>query len=275
MHVMRPPQLVGVDLAQPEMAHLSGRDQARHRLDGLGQVDIPRRPVQVVQVDMVDSQAQQRGVTAAAHVVRLAPYPAAMVAGGAVDPELHGHDDLVAPSGDRAAEQHLVMAGAVDVGRVQQCDTEIQRSMDGRGSPVPIGRTVVLAHAHAAQPLGGYHERSECDVVHRSSFTLRNVKYLEVAQAASRSTPRRCCRSHRNDHTPLAGEINAYPGGMMYRLLADVTAGVHFLFVAYVVVGGFIAWRWRWTIWTHLAAFGWGFSTIIFGLSCPLTHLEN
>ncbi|MGF6884427.1 hypothetical protein ABIA39_005662 [Nocardia sp. GAS34] len=62
---------------------------------------------------------------------------------------------------------------------------------------------------------------------------------------------------------------------MMYRLLADITAGVHFLFVAYVVLGGFIAWRWRWTIWTHLAAFGWGFSTIVFGLSCPLTHLEN
>lgn len=61
----------------------------------------------------------------------------------------------------------------------------------------------------------------------------------------------------------------------MYRLLADITAGVHFLFVAYVVTGGFIAWRWRWTIWTHLAAFGWGFSTIIFGLSCPLTYLEN
>lgn len=61
----------------------------------------------------------------------------------------------------------------------------------------------------------------------------------------------------------------------MYRLLADVTAGVHFLFVAYVVAGGFLAWRWRWTIWAHLAAFGWGFSTIVFGLSCPLTHLEN
>jgi len=61
----------------------------------------------------------------------------------------------------------------------------------------------------------------------------------------------------------------------MYRLLADVTAGVHYLFVVYVVVGGFIAWRWRWTVWTHLAAFGWGFSTVIFGISCPLTHLEN
>ncbi|MGV9409358.1 DUF2784 domain-containing protein [Nocardia sp. NPDC003693] len=62
---------------------------------------------------------------------------------------------------------------------------------------------------------------------------------------------------------------------MFFRLLADVTAGVHFLFVAYVVVGGFIAWRWPRTIWLHLAAFGWGFSTILIGIDCPLTDLEN
>ncbi|MEU0539774.1 DUF2784 domain-containing protein [Nocardia sp. NPDC005978] len=62
---------------------------------------------------------------------------------------------------------------------------------------------------------------------------------------------------------------------MFFRLLADVTAGVHFLFVAYVVVGGFIAWRWPRTIWLHLAAFGWGFSTVLIGIDCPLTDLEN
>ncbi|WP_187682964.1 DUF2784 domain-containing protein [Nocardia wallacei] len=62
---------------------------------------------------------------------------------------------------------------------------------------------------------------------------------------------------------------------MMYRLLADVTAGVHYLFVVYLVTGGFLTWRWRWTIWTHLAAVGWGFSTVLFGVDCPLTHLEN
>lgn len=61
----------------------------------------------------------------------------------------------------------------------------------------------------------------------------------------------------------------------MYRLLGDVTAGVHYLFVVYLVVGGFLAWRWRWTIWAHLAAVGWGFSTVLFGVDCPLTHLEN
>ncbi|MFE3226051.1 DUF2784 domain-containing protein [Nocardia sp. NPDC059228] len=62
---------------------------------------------------------------------------------------------------------------------------------------------------------------------------------------------------------------------MGYRLLADTTAIVHFLFVAYVVVGGFIAWRWPRTIWLHLLAFGWGFSTVLFTIECPLTNLEN
>lgn len=62
---------------------------------------------------------------------------------------------------------------------------------------------------------------------------------------------------------------------MLYRLLADLTAGVHFVFVAYVVVGGFVAWRWPRTIWLHLIAFAWGFSTVLFGLDCPLTYLED
>ncbi|QIS04058.1 DUF2784 family protein [Nocardia brasiliensis] len=62
---------------------------------------------------------------------------------------------------------------------------------------------------------------------------------------------------------------------MLYRLLADATAAVHFAFVAYVVIGGFLAWRWPRGIWTHLLAFGWGFATVLFGFECPLTHLEN
>ncbi|WP_433761070.1 DUF2784 domain-containing protein [Nocardia sp. CA-135398] len=62
---------------------------------------------------------------------------------------------------------------------------------------------------------------------------------------------------------------------MVYRLLADATAAVHFVFVAYVVVGGFLAWRWPRTIWLHLIAFGWGFSTVLVGFDCPLTYLEN
>jgi hypothetical protein len=62
---------------------------------------------------------------------------------------------------------------------------------------------------------------------------------------------------------------------MAYRLLADVTMVVHFAFLAYVVAGGFLALRWPRLIWPHLLAAGWGLSTLVFHLHCPLTWLED
>lgn len=60
-----------------------------------------------------------------------------------------------------------------------------------------------------------------------------------------------------------------------YRVLADATVVVHLLFLGYVVAGGFLAWRRRRTIWLHAAAVAWGFGTVLIGIDCPLTHLEN
>ncbi|MEU7632534.1 DUF2784 domain-containing protein [Nocardia sp. NPDC049220] len=62
---------------------------------------------------------------------------------------------------------------------------------------------------------------------------------------------------------------------MLYRLLADATAVTHFAFVAYVVVGGFVAWRLARTIWLHLIAACWGLGSVALGFECPLTDLEN
>jgi hypothetical protein len=62
---------------------------------------------------------------------------------------------------------------------------------------------------------------------------------------------------------------------MGYRLLAEVTMTVHFAYLAYVTLGGFLAWRWPRTIWLHLTATLWGIATILFGLICPLTHIED
>ena len=49
----------------------------------------------------------------------------------------------------------------------------------------------------------------------------------------------------------------------------------HFAFLAYLVTGGFLAWRWPRTIWLHLAVVAWGFSTVAFRLQCPLTYVED
>ena len=62
---------------------------------------------------------------------------------------------------------------------------------------------------------------------------------------------------------------------MQYRLLADATVVVHLLFVCYVVVGGFLAWRWRRTIVAHIPAVVWGVGAVALGITCPLTHLES
>ncbi|MBO3736859.1 DUF2784 domain-containing protein [Actinoplanes flavus] len=62
---------------------------------------------------------------------------------------------------------------------------------------------------------------------------------------------------------------------MGYRILAETTMAVHFLFIAFVVLGGFLAWRWPKVVWLHLLAAGWGLCIVLFGLNCPLTHVED
>ncbi|MGW6423057.1 DUF2784 domain-containing protein [Nocardia sp. NPDC055053] len=62
---------------------------------------------------------------------------------------------------------------------------------------------------------------------------------------------------------------------MPFRVLADLIAVTHVAFIAYVVAGGFLAWRWPRTIGLHLLAASWGFGTILIGFDCPLTHAEN
>jgi len=61
---------------------------------------------------------------------------------------------------------------------------------------------------------------------------------------------------------------------MLYRLLADVVALVHLLFVLLVVGGGLLPlWRRR-LVWLHLPALLWGAAIELTGGICPLTPLE-
>jgi len=59
-----------------------------------------------------------------------------------------------------------------------------------------------------------------------------------------------------------------------YEWLVTLVLVLHFSYVAYVVVGGFLAWRWPAAIWPHLVACAWG-GLIVAGLvNCPLTDAE-
>jgi len=59
------------------------------------------------------------------------------------------------------------------------------------------------------------------------------------------------------------------------RALADLVLIVHLTFIGFVALGGLLALRWRWVPWLHLPAVGWAALLEFFGLTCPLTPLEN
>ncbi len=62
---------------------------------------------------------------------------------------------------------------------------------------------------------------------------------------------------------------------MSYRLLATAVLVVHFGYLAYVVLGGFVAWRWPRSIVAHVLAALWGFAVVTIPLDCPLTAVES
>jgi hypothetical protein len=62
---------------------------------------------------------------------------------------------------------------------------------------------------------------------------------------------------------------------MPYLVLADMLVAIHITFVLFVVLGGFLVFRWRRLAWLHLPAALWGAFIEVTGWICPLTPLEN
>jgi hypothetical protein len=62
---------------------------------------------------------------------------------------------------------------------------------------------------------------------------------------------------------------------MGYRMLIPVILAVHYAYLGYLVVGGFLAWRWPGTFWLHLLAAAWGLAVVALRLDCPLTYAED
>ncbi len=61
----------------------------------------------------------------------------------------------------------------------------------------------------------------------------------------------------------------------MYRILADLVVGLHFVFVVFVVAGGLLVLRWAKVAYLHIPAAVWGAAIEFAGWVCPLTPLEK
>jgi hypothetical protein len=64
-------------------------------------------------------------------------------------------------------------------------------------------------------------------------------------------------------------------GPVGFRALVTLIVATHFVYLAYAVFGGFLAWRWPRTIWVHLAGAVWLFLVVVAHLDCPLTWAED
>ena len=63
--------------------------------------------------------------------------------------------------------------------------------------------------------------------------------------------------------------------GRSWSLVADLVVVVHLAFLAFVAVGGILAWRWPRLIWVHGAAVVWAVSILVVGQDCPLTDVQR
>lgn len=62
---------------------------------------------------------------------------------------------------------------------------------------------------------------------------------------------------------------------MGFLAAADLVLVTHLAFVLFVVLGGFLALRWRRIAWVHLPIAAYGAAIEFLGFTCPLTPLEN
>jgi hypothetical protein len=64
---------------------------------------------------------------------------------------------------------------------------------------------------------------------------------------------------------------------VLYRVLANAVVVLHALFILFIVVGGFLAWRRHWAgvALLHVPCAVWGVLIEYNGWICPLTPLEN
>ncbi len=64
-------------------------------------------------------------------------------------------------------------------------------------------------------------------------------------------------------------------GAFPYTIVVVLTVAVHFVFICYLVFGGFLAWWRPASIGLHIAVVVWGAASLSLGLPCPLTDLER
>src|SRR6185312_12392572 len=82
-------------------------------------------------------------------------------------------DVVVSLTLDRLSDQLLVLVRTVDLGRVEEVDSQFSRAMNGGNRLRLIRRAVRVRHAHAAESLGRHGQISKPALFHGLTFVRR------------------------------------------------------------------------------------------------------
>ncbi|PSK86540.1 uncharacterized protein DUF2784 [Murinocardiopsis flavida] len=62
---------------------------------------------------------------------------------------------------------------------------------------------------------------------------------------------------------------------MGYQIIGDTAMLLHFGFLAYVMFGGFLGWKWPKAFWPHLIIAAYGLGIVLIDWPCLLTEIEE
>ena len=176
MHRVRPANGVGADLGQADMPDPAGLDHVGHRADALLDRHVGIEPRRPIDVDGVDAEPLQRIGDEIPDRRRAAVIAEKALVGIAQRAELDADLDIVAiAAGERFADQHLIVAHAVEIAGVEQGDAGVERGVDGGDALAAVGRAVEIRHAHAAEADGrdGWTGGAEFALFHGGSPRIR------------------------------------------------------------------------------------------------------
>ena len=166
------------DLGQADVTDVSGLDHLLDRADGVLDGDLRVDPARTVDVDVVGSQPPQ-GVGQAVLDRRRADVGAGMGPSSgrvALCAELHAdHDVLAGALLERPVDEELVVAGTVEVGRVDQVHPGVDGGVDRGDALGLVRRAVQVGHPHGTETDHGDGGAgpAECASLHCSSSSFR------------------------------------------------------------------------------------------------------
>ena len=151
MDGVRPPDCGRCRFGESEEPNLPCANEIGHRPDRVlyrhGRVNA----VLIIEIDRVHLEARQRGVARAPHVLGRAIDALERPVGIADVAELRRENDLGTAAPDGSAHERLVRERAVDVGRVEEVDPQLERAMKRRDGFGLFAARVEVGHPHAPE----------------------------------------------------------------------------------------------------------------------------